>query len=81
MRTFIALLVTLSSLAFAQTEPPKQQSKPKVQRVDFTEQQLEVGRVSPLGSYSSSKRGHVFKSLIKERRDFNDKLANSVDAL
>jgi len=81
MRTFISLLVTVSSIAFAQTEQPKQQSKVKVQTIDFTEQKLEAGRVSPLGSYETSKRRHIFKSLIQERLDFNDKLAASVDSL
>jgi hypothetical protein len=81
MRTFIALLVTISSLAFAQTEQPKQSVKPKVQNVDFTEQKLEAGRATPLGSYETAKRRHIFDSLIKMRANFNDKLANSVDSL
>ena len=81
MRTFIALLLVVSSLAFAQTEQPAKLRPPKTQNIDFTGQQLTAERAMPTGSYGLSKRRSVFKSLIKERRDFNDKLANSVDAL
>lgn len=37
--------------------------------------------MTPLGSYDLGKRRKKFSSLIKERVNFDDKLAASVDAL
>lgn len=81
MRTFIALLVTVSSLAFAQSEQPKQQPKPRVQNVTFGDHDIDGERELPSHTYVNVKRKAKFDSLIKMRGNFNDKLASSVDAL
>ena len=81
MCTFITLLVTLSSVAFAQTEPPKSQPNPKAQTVTFDGTGINGERELPSNTYVSAKRKRKFDSLIQMRANFNDKLANSVEAL
>ncbi len=80
MRTFIALLVTISSLAFAQTEQPKQQT-PKPQVVTFGDHEVDGVRELPTNTYVLVHTKTKFDSLIKMRASFNDKLAASVDSL
>lgn len=75
MRKLTALVLVVSSLAFAQTEAPK----PKAQEVTFENgSDIDGRRQSPLNSYIVNQRKSVFKNLIKVRADFNDKLAASV---
>ena len=80
MRTFIALLVTISSIAFAQTEQPRQQ-KQKAQVVTFGDHEVDGERELPSNTYVLVKTKRKFDLLIKMRANFNDKLANSVDSL
>ena len=81
MRTFIALLVAVSSLAFAQTEQPKRQLKPNAQQVTFGDHDVDGRRELPSSTWVTVKNKRKFDSLIQMRANFNDKLANSVDAL
>lgn len=73
----IALALVVSTVAFAQTEQPKQTPKP--QNVNFAEgSDIDGTVVTPLTSYNLVKDKVRFDSLIKMRTDFNDKLAASV---
>lgn len=74
----IALMLVVSSVAFAQkSEPMKQQPKP--QEITFDPSEIDGKNVGPTGSYTIVKpRVDGFQLLIKVRTDFNDKLRNSV---
>lgn len=73
----IAFALVVSSVAFAQTEPPKQTPKPQVVTFD-TATNIGGETLSPLTSWTTVKDKVRFDSLIKMRTDFNDKLAASV---
>lgn len=73
----IALVLVVSSVALAQTEPPKQVPRP--QEVTFEAGEILGSGYLPTDSYVPVKpKVGGFKSLIKVRADFNDKLRNSV---
>ncbi|PZR17453.1 MAG: hypothetical protein DI536_03785 [Archangium gephyra] len=73
----IALALVVSSVTFAQTEPPRQTPRPQTVTFD-TGSDIGGQRTSPLTSWTVVKDKVRFDSLIKMRTDFNDKLAASV---
>jgi hypothetical protein len=83
MRKLIALTLVVSSLAFAQTEPPKSQTtKPKPQNIIFGEGSDIDGEFAvPMGELYTIPDKPKFSSLIKVRTSFNDKLMASVHEL
>lgn len=81
MRKLTALLLVVSSLAFAQTEQQKS-VKPKTQNIIFGEGTDITGEPEfPELTIYEVPTKKVFKSLIKERTNFNDKLMESVHQL
>ena len=75
-RLIVVSLLVVSTAGFAQTE--KKPERPKTQNMVFDGDLISGDREVPLGEiYGHSKRP-VFKSLIKVRLNFNDKLAGSV---
>lgn len=80
MKKLIAVLAVLSLPVFAQsgnpTQPPK---KAPVQQIDFSESDLiEGGLARGLGDIYLVPPNPKFKSLIKIRMNFDDKLRESV---
>lgn len=85
MRKLTALLLVVSSLALAQTEPPKTQPKGKqpVQNVIFGDDLIECDGciLRPDADVVVSAPRAKFGNLIKIRVNFDDKLMASVHQL
>jgi len=84
MRRFAAVLVLVSFAAFAQTNPqkPAQPKQPKPQVVDFEKGTDITGEPEfPIGVIYERQRTGPFKSMIKIRENFNDKLYASVNEM
>lgn len=76
MRKLLALVLTVSAVSFAQTQP--QQPKEKVQVIDCEGDDILGKSEVPLAEPTTVKRGARFGSIIKVRTDFKDKLLSSV---
>ncbi|MFZ5440050.1 MAG: hypothetical protein ACOZQL_08580 [Myxococcota bacterium] len=77
MKKLVAVVLLLALPAIAQTETPR--PAPKPQQVDFqTGDLIEGGLAQPLGSIYLVPPNPKFKSLIKVRMNFDDKLRESV---
>jgi hypothetical protein len=75
VRLALVASLLLSALASAQTQQPQ----PKPQKIDFGDDLINGERETPLGEiYIEPVRPGGFKSLIKVRMNFNDKLRESV---
>lgn len=82
MRKLTALVLVVSSLAFAQTESAKPAQKPKPQNIIFGEGSDIDGEFAvPMGELYTIPDKPKFSSLIKVRTSFNDKLMASVHEL
>lgn len=82
MIRFATLLLLIAVPALAQQRPqPRRPSERPVQRVDFEEDLIEGDLRSPEGEVVVVRTPRVFHSLIVLRRDFNDKLRDSVNEL
>lgn len=79
MQKLIAVLAVLSLPVFAQSGNSQQPKKVPVQQIDFGETDLiEGGRAVGLGEIYVVPTSPKFKSLIKIRMNFDDKLRESV---
>jgi hypothetical protein len=77
MRILASVMLVLATSAFAQAE--KEKKPMRVQKMDFTEgSDIEAGRSVPLGEVYLGHQKPGFKSLIKVRMNFDDKLRESV---
>jgi hypothetical protein len=77
MRSFTLILGLVASVSLAQQPQPAPQ-QPRPQKIDFNEQEIGGGRSVPLGEIYFGSPKPKFRSLIKVRMNFNDKLAESV---
>lgn len=80
MKQLVAILTVLAVPALAQRQPQPHESAPpqKVQQVDFTGDLIGGDREIPLGTIYAVPQRPTWKSLIKVRMNFDDKLAQSV---
>lgn len=79
MRSLISALCLVSAVALAQQpELAPNSPKPKVQNIDLTGTTIPGERYVPVGDMYSVPPKAIFKSLIKVRMRFDDKLAESV---
>ncbi|MGV3620720.1 MAG: hypothetical protein ACO1OB_07875 [Archangium sp.] len=75
----IALMLVVSSVAFAQKSEPTKQSKPKTQVIEFNDGlSVDGDTLLPMHTYIEARNPPRFDCLIKVRGNFNDKLAASV---
>lgn len=76
MRSMIIACCVLGSASLAQQPEPT--PKPKAQNLEFTGQEIEAGPLIPLADIYFGSPKPKFRSLIKLRMNFDDKLAESV---
>lgn len=73
---FVLVSLVFASVSLAQTNPTP---KPKPQVVDFEKgTDIDGQKAIPLGALYLAKPDPIFKSLIKVRMSFDDKLRESV---
>ena len=76
MRSITVALCLFASISFAQTEPAP--APKNVQKADFTPQDINGKRGSPIGDIYGPPLRKKFDCLITVRVNFNDKLQESV---
>jgi hypothetical protein len=84
MRKLMLVAVFLSSVAFAQTEKKKVESKqlPKTQTLIFGDgSEIDGEAEKPNIEIINARKAGVFPSMIRIRDNFNDKLIESVHEL